>query len=129
MIRLADPAADAVLGLPEDSLLGVFNRAGVLAAADVHVARRLGRLGGDEGELVALATALAVRGPRVGHVHVDLTEVRATSAADVEEDFDIDALPWPEPSPWLEALASSPLVSVGGEGPDDRPLRLVGTAV
>ncbi|HEY2006371.1 MAG TPA: hypothetical protein VGG87_07955, partial [Solirubrobacteraceae bacterium] len=53
-------------------LLRDFNRAGVLSAADVHVARGLGRLAGEQDEAVLLAVALAVRGPRLGHVHVDL---------------------------------------------------------
>ena len=54
-------------------LLGEFNEAGVLSAADVQVARRLAELGGEASEAVALAAALAVRGPRIGHVHVDLS--------------------------------------------------------
>lgn len=43
---LLGPDAELVLGEDEDSLVGAFNRAGVLAAADVHVARVLARLGG-----------------------------------------------------------------------------------
>ena len=121
--------AGSVLGLSADGVLGAFNRAGVLAPADVHVALRLGHLGGDDDELVALATALAVRAPRVGHVCADLASVRATAAADVEEDIDIDALPWPDPREWTDRLVASPLVAVGEEGPDDRPLRLIGTAL
>ena len=42
---------------------GRFNEAGVLAAADVHVALRLAALGGDDDPEVLLAAALAVRGP------------------------------------------------------------------
>ena len=55
-------------------LLAAFNEAGVLAAADVHVATRLGRLGGESDDRVLLAAALAVRAlrrwlglPRPGH--------------------------------------------------------------
>ena len=121
--------ASYVLGLDESSLLGVFNRAGVLAPADVHVALRLGRLGGDPDELVALAAALAVRAPRVGHVHVDLATVRATAAGEVEEEVDFDDLPWPDPALWVSRLGASPLVAAGADGPDDRPLRLVGSAL
>ena len=68
--------AQSVLGLPPDGLLAQFNQAGVLVAADVHVALMLGRLGRDGDELVALAAALAVRAPRVGHVLADLATVR-----------------------------------------------------
>jgi exodeoxyribonuclease V alpha subunit len=63
-------------------LLREFNRAGVLSAADVHVARRLGRLGSEAAETVLLAAALAVRAPRLGHVHVELETIRATAAVE-----------------------------------------------
>jgi hypothetical protein len=53
-------------------LLGAFNQAGVLDAADVHVANRVGRLGGELDEQVLLAAALAVRAARLGSVCVDL---------------------------------------------------------
>jgi hypothetical protein len=57
---LADPfdGRRAVVG---SGLLRAFNDAGVLAAADVHVALRLAALSGDADEHVALAAALAVR--------------------------------------------------------------------
>jgi exodeoxyribonuclease V alpha subunit len=108
----------------------VFNQAGVLGAADVHVARRLARLAGEADEQVALAVALAVRAPRFGHVLVDLSSV-ATGLAGVEEGaeaVDLEALPWPGPSQWLEKLAASPLVAGEGEDAGDVavPLRLVG---
>ena len=61
-------------------LLRQFNEAGVVAAADVHVARWLARLGGESDETVLLAVALAVRGPRLGHVHVDLAQIRDNAA-------------------------------------------------
>jgi exodeoxyribonuclease V alpha subunit len=109
-------------------LLQAFNRAGLLAAADVHVALRLKHLGGDPDERVALAAALAVRGPRFGHVFTDLAAIR-DAAADLDEDIDLDALPWPDQGEWLSALAASRLVSVGDSGPPDRPLRLLGTAL
>lgn len=118
-----------VLGIEEGSLLGVFNRAGVLAPGDVHVARRLAQLGEDDDELVALAAAFAVRGPRVGHVRVDLRSVRATTERESEEgehEIDLESLPWPDPEPWLARVAASPLVAVGDEDPAVAPLRLVG---
>ncbi len=121
--------AQSVLGLAPDGLLAQFNRAGVLVAADVHVALALGRLGRDADELVALAAALAVRAPRVGHVLADLATVRETATADAEDEADLSGLPWPSLELWAEHVASSPAVSVGDGGPDDRPLRLVGTAL
>jgi exodeoxyribonuclease V alpha subunit len=118
-----------VLELPHDSLLGTFNRAGVLAPADIHVARRLGRLGGDTDDLVTLASALAVRAPRIGHVRVDLLTVRAVASADGDDDAAVDGLAWPEPGMWIERVAASPLVAVGDEEPAVAPLRLVGSAL
>ncbi|MDQ6817045.1 MAG: exodeoxyribonuclease V subunit alpha, partial [Actinomycetota bacterium] len=56
-------------------LLREFNLAGVLVAADVHVAARLASLSGEADESVLLAAALAVRAPRLGHVHVDLERI------------------------------------------------------
>ncbi|MGZ4248173.1 MAG: exodeoxyribonuclease V subunit alpha, partial [Solirubrobacteraceae bacterium] len=55
-----------------DGLVREFNDAGVLASADVHVATRLAAIAQDSDESVVLALALAVRAPRLGHVHVDL---------------------------------------------------------
>jgi exodeoxyribonuclease V alpha subunit len=121
--------AQSVFGLEPDGLLAQFNRAGVLVAADVHVASTLARLGRDGDELVALAAALAVRAPRVGHVLADLATVRETATADAEDEADLSGLPWPALKLWAEHVASSAAVSVGDDGPHDRPLRLVGTGL
>src|SRR3954464_10667017 len=85
--------------------LRAFNEAGVLAAADVHVALRLAQLANDEDERTLLAIALAVRGPRLGSVCVDLTTIGATAATDLDTPVDLQALPWPEPEAWVEHLA------------------------
>jgi exodeoxyribonuclease V alpha subunit len=107
-------------------LLRDFNRAGVLAASDVHVARQLGRLSGERDESVLLAVALAVRGPRLGHVLVDLRQIRATAAVDTEEPVDLERLGWPEPEAWIRTVAASPLVGPETGACDVRPLRLTG---
>ena len=110
--------------------LRAFNEAGVLSVADVHVAVRLGTIARDDDELVALASALAVRGPRLGHVCVDLATIRETAAVDTEETVDLSLLPWPDPEAWLARVEASPLVACGEEATaDDRPLRLVGTTL
>jgi exodeoxyribonuclease V alpha subunit len=101
--------------------LRAFNEAGVLAVADVHVATRLMGLAGEDDPAVALAAALAVRAPRLGHVYADLATVRDTTVVDAEEPVDIAALPWPEVGGWVRRLAASGLV--GG------PLQLDGTRV
>jgi exodeoxyribonuclease V alpha subunit len=126
----ADPF-DARLARDAPALLRRFNDAGVLAPADVHVARRLAALGGgDHDDAVALAAALAVRGPRLGHVYVDLATIRETVTVDAEEEVDLAALPWPAAGTWASRLERSPLVAVGEEDRgESRPLRLVGTAL
>jgi exodeoxyribonuclease V alpha subunit len=106
-----------------------FNEAGVLSPADVHVARRLSRLGGEDDDGVLLAVALAVRAVRMGSVCLDVSHAEATTG--VEEPADdapaaLATLTWPDVAAWVEALAGSPVVAVGAEGPQDRPLRLVG---
>ena len=103
-------------------LLAAFNRAGVLAAADVHVATRLGRLGDDDSEAVLLAAALAVRSARLGSVCLDIADACETTAVEGET---LDDLAWPATDAWLTALEASPLVAVGVEENRGRPLRLV----
>ncbi len=106
-------------------LLGEFNRAGVLSAADVHVASRLRRLSGEDDERVLLAAALAVRAVRHGSVVLELTDVEARTAVDGSAAGETDAVPWPAIDGWVGAVESSPLVAVGVNGPPDRPLRWV----
>lgn len=108
-------------------LLRAFNDIGVLAAADVHVAVRVAALANEADESIALAAALAVRAPRLGHVYVDLSTIRDTAAVESDEPVDLSALPWPEVEGWVRALESSALVAVGEDPAESRPLRLVGT--
>src|SRR6266550_2339943 len=109
--------------------LRAFNKAGVLAAADIHVALRLAQLAKEEDENTLLAAALAVRAPRLGSVCVDLATIAATAATDIDAPVDLQELPWPETEAWVGGLASSPLVAAGEEGGEGRPLRLVGTTL
>jgi exodeoxyribonuclease V alpha subunit len=109
-------------------LLRAFNQAGVLSAADIHVAVRLGELAGEPSQEVRLAVALAVRAPRQGHVFVDLETIRDTATVESDEPVDLSALPWPEVATWLTAVAGSQLVAVGEDDPAaDQPLRLLGS--
>jgi exodeoxyribonuclease V alpha subunit len=106
--------------------LADFNRVGVLGAADVHVATRLGRLGPETDESVLLAVALTVRALRHGSVCLDLATVAQVTAVEGVDRAVVAALPWPEPTAWTAALGRSPLVAVGADGAADRPLRSVG---
>ena len=96
----------------------------MLAAADVHVARRLAVLCGERADgAVALAAALAVRAPRLGHVFVDLATIARPATVDTDEPVDVSELTWPGPNAWTADVARSPLAV--GEGL--RPLRLDGS--
>jgi exodeoxyribonuclease V alpha subunit len=127
---VAGDRLDVRRALRATGLLREFNDAGLLAAADVHVAGRLAELAGEEWEPVRLAAALAVRGPRLGHVFVDLATIHDTASleSDDEEPVDLSSLRWPEAEQWLTAVAASPLVAVGEDDlRADRPLRLLGS--
>ena len=91
-------------------LLGELVEAAVLSSADVHVANRLGAIGGESDSAVLLAAALAVESLRSGSVCVVLDEV---------------TLPVPAPADWHAIVRRSPIVADGVDGPADRPLRWV----
>ena len=122
--RLHDDLHDRRRATRARGLLAEFNAAGVLAAADVHVATTLGRLCGESTDDVLLAAALAVRAVREGSVCLDLAEAHR-SAGDVDDRTVLETLSWPQPTEWLAGCADSPLIAVGTDGPDNRPLRLV----
>ena len=133
MSAIADPF-EARRAVGATGLLREFNEIGVLSAADVHVAGRLAELVGEESESVRLAVALAVRGPRLGHVFVDLATIRETASVESDEPVDLSDLPWPSVDDWVRALHESALAAVGEDdadwdGADARPLRLLGTRV
>jgi exodeoxyribonuclease V alpha subunit len=120
---MTDLAFDARFARGASGLLSEFNEAGVLAAADVHVATRLATLGGGTDASVLLAAALAVRAPRIGHVFVDLAHIHATATVDVDDPIDLTTLPWPEPSTWIPSVQASGLAGT------DVPLVLEGSAL
>ncbi|MEU1981638.1 exodeoxyribonuclease V subunit alpha [Nocardia sp. NPDC019395] len=114
------------VALRGNGILREFNEAGVLSAADVHVAERLGRLAGETRDTVLFAAALAVRAVRSGSVCLDLTGMREIGVdADDErvDQVDLSELPWPEEQAVIDALRDSPLVCGGPAGPLC-PLRL-----
>ncbi|WP_041554288.1 exodeoxyribonuclease V subunit alpha [Cellulomonas fimi] len=113
-----------------DGLLAPFVRAGALASADVHVARRLGAIAHETDERVHLAVALAVAAVRAGSVCVELADAPGAVAAllDGADPPRAADLPWPAldgPDGWVAAVRRSPLVGDGLDGADDRPVRWV----
>ncbi|MBN0039226.1 exodeoxyribonuclease V subunit alpha [Cellulosimicrobium cellulans] len=111
--------------------LAAFNAARVVSAADLRVALRLGRLTGEHDDSVMLAVALAVRAVRSGSVCVRLDDLGSLELPEDEEAARADAadLPWPDRAAWADAVARSPLVAVGVDGPVDLPARWVGGAL
>lgn len=132
-----ETSGDARLAVAAPELLREFNVAGLVAATDVHVATRLGRLTGEGDATVLLAVALAVRALRGGSVCVRLDDPDELADLALPEDADrSDPLadgsaatappPWPEHAAWVRAIEASPLVTVGPGEPTDRPARWVG---
>lgn len=81
--------------------LATLNEAGVLTAADVHVARTLAIAAGEQDVDAVVAAALAVRAVRGGSVAVDL----ANTAASFPD------LAWPDSDEWLGRVAASRLAA------------------
>ncbi|MEN5074581.1 exodeoxyribonuclease V subunit alpha [Isoptericola cucumis] len=128
-------AGDVRVAVAAHELLAAFNAAGVVAATDVHVATRLGRLTDEQDPTVLLAVALVVRALRGGSVCVRLDDADELAALALPEDTDPagdrgapppDPPPWPEHATWVRAIEASPLVATGVDGPADRPARWVG---
>ncbi|WP_432561014.1 exodeoxyribonuclease V subunit alpha [Kineococcus sp. SYSU DK003] len=126
----------ASLARTATGVLREFNELGLLHAADVHVARRLGAVTGERDERVLLAVALAVRAVRHGSVVLQLSRVEQTVVPeDVEDSGAVEAVPvqWPDPTEWLEALRRSPLTVEHEPGSFDEgvsaPVHLVGDGV
>ncbi len=115
---------DLATSLPP-GLLQDVHATGALSWGDVHVAQKVAHLYGESDQMVHLALALSVRVLRAGSICLSL----GTAAASVELDEDTVEIPaalWPEPERWRASVSASPMVSVGADGPGDRPLRLVG---
>src|SRR4051794_41784157 len=89
-------------------VLRQFNDIGVLGAAEIHVALRLSRLANDVDDLVLLAAALAVRGPRLGHVYVDPAPIRQTATGGTDEPGGLAGPSWAGPGGGGGRLAGSP---------------------
>ena len=105
MSELFEPTSDADWRLTRagPGLLSTFNAARLLNASDVHVATRIGELGGEPDDRVLLAVALTVRATRRGSVCLDLASAPESAPE----------LPWPEPDAWRQAVMASPLVEAG----------------
>ncbi|NLW98838.1 MAG: exodeoxyribonuclease V subunit alpha [Actinomycetales bacterium] len=88
-----------------EGMLASLNAAGVLTAADIHVARTLARAAEERDSLAVLAATFATRALRSGSVAVDLSQLPETIRGAVPDDD------WPDPDEWLERVGSSRLVA------------------
>ena len=85
--------------------LADLNAAGVIEAADVHVASRLATLVGDEDPLARVTLALVVRAAREGSTSLDPAHAR-----ELLEESPVALPPTPE---WLEQVGGSALAEAG----------------
>jgi exodeoxyribonuclease V alpha subunit len=99
-----EDARDRRFALDVPGVLGRFNTAGVLEAADVHTARRIQALAAEPDDEVALAVGLAVRSLRHGSVCLDLSALVAEALP--------DGLAWPGDD-WVGRVAASRVATVG----------------
>ena len=92
-----------------------WREAGVLDAAEVHIASSLASRVGESRPHVVLALALAVAAPRSGHVALDPEHVRESAMREAERIDDdasatVAALAWPvDTAAWLREVQNSPL--------------------
>ncbi|PRY15357.1 exodeoxyribonuclease V subunit alpha [Kineococcus rhizosphaerae] len=131
----AEVDRSATVARTATGLLREVNDLGLLQAADVHVARRLGAVTGERDESVLLAVALAVRAVRHGSVVLRLSAVDQLVPEDVDDSGAVQAVavPWPDLQEWLAALRRSPLTVEHPPGVVDEdaraPVHLVGDGV
>ncbi len=99
-----DDAADRRYALGMTGVLGRFNAAGVLEAADVHTAARIRALADEPDDEAALALAFVVRQLRHGSVCLDLAALTADPLP--------EGLAWPAAG-WARRVAGSRIGSAG----------------
>ena len=100
-------AHDRRLARSATGLLAAFNGAGVVTAADVHLARTLARTTREQDEQAALAAAVASRALRSGSVGADLAALADAGRQSLPE------LSWPDPQEWTDRVRASKLVAQG----------------
>ncbi|GAB97494.1 exodeoxyribonuclease V alpha subunit [Kineosphaera limosa] len=141
LLEVFEPAdaRDRRLALGATGQLAAFNEAGVLSAADVHIARAVARASREQDEVAVLAAAFATRAVRLGSVAVDLADLAAagrqtespapagvagSGASEPGGDVGVEPerpdasggvadLPWPDPATWQPRVQASKLVAQG----------------
>ncbi|MBA4085793.1 MAG: exodeoxyribonuclease V subunit alpha [Kytococcus sp.] len=112
MTTVATDPYDRRLALAATGDLAGLNAAGVIEAADVHVAVRLTELVEESDPLARLTLALVVRAAREGSTSLDLEHARAL----LEPVDQVDpgaSPPLPPSQEWLESVRASALATAG----------------
>ncbi|WP_237767520.1 hypothetical protein [Serinicoccus sp. CUA-874] len=118
MVELFEPVDDhdRRLALTATGPLRDFNAAGLLTAADVHVATGLARAAGEKDVEVVLAAAVATRAVRSGSVAVDLAALATEGALALPD------LPWPDPERWTATWPAAGWPPRAGWSSTSRPV-------
>lgn len=96
-------------GVPADvASLVPYVQAGVFGSSEVQLAAAVARLAGPLSDEVLLAVAVAARGPRLGHVCIDLADVERLIVEGTDEAPNLD---WPTSEAWSTALRNSGAVA------------------
>ncbi|WP_435201098.1 exodeoxyribonuclease V subunit alpha [Janibacter sp. GS2] len=110
---------DRRLALSADGDLAVLNAAGVIEAADVHVATRLTELVDESDDVVRVTLALVVRAAREGSTSLDPEHARELVAGESADDAGDDAgevapfVDLPPTRTWLDQVRASALGAAG----------------
>jgi exodeoxyribonuclease V alpha subunit len=118
MTGLASPWSTARV----DGVLAPFAEAGLVGPFEIQLASAAGRAAPDALDDELLALALVARATRLGHVCLDLDQVRRQVAASQDEEGTAVELPLPDVGSWSQTLASGSLVADPDRAHDD-PLR------
>jgi exodeoxyribonuclease V alpha subunit len=107
---------------PVDGVLAPFVEAGLVGPFEIQLAAAAGRAAPDASDDELLALALVARATRLGHVCLELDQVRRQVAASQDDEGTVVDLPLPDVGSWSRSLASGPLVADPDRARDD-PLR------
>ncbi|MCP4601905.1 MAG: exodeoxyribonuclease V subunit alpha [Proteobacteria bacterium] len=98
----------------------ILHEKGYLAGLDIHFARTVGALIGENRPLVLLGAAAASRFTGNGHVCAPIERIAGTPIQTLQGE-PLKEFCWPEQVPWLTALEQSPMI---GDGSFPTPLVL-----
>ena len=111
------------------AVLAPFVEAHIFDASEVHLAATITRLSPGISDEVVLALAVAARGPRLGHVCVDLHDVERQLGGDRDREPgsgpDAAALEWPAVERWTAELHASDIVAAPADSRNEPLLPIV----